>query len=279
MGLSRWALWFGGLSFFACYLGQTVLGVIQPTVVTDLGLTRVRGAVGGQRLLPRDGAVRGAGGRLGDYYGHREVLLIALLIFALGSALAAVLPGFAGLIAGLAIAGIGASTLYPSSAAMIANRVSLDAPRAGDRHLLGDRRSASSCSGRCSPACSPKRSIGAPSSPSRPSSGSALAALGWLRVDNRPAGEPQRVRLARARGADGRPLRRPGRPDAGAGLGLGRGADDPPLPRRGRRPRALRRARAALRAPAAGGRPAAPPGAWSGSRWRCSPPSSCSTGS
>ena len=38
-GLSRWTLWFGGLAFFTCYLGQVVLGVIQPTIASELGLS------------------------------------------------------------------------------------------------------------------------------------------------------------------------------------------------------------------------------------------------
>ena len=38
-GLSNWALWFGGLAFFTCYLGQTILGVVRPTVATDLRLS------------------------------------------------------------------------------------------------------------------------------------------------------------------------------------------------------------------------------------------------
>ena len=63
------------------------------------------------------------GGRLGDFYGHRRVLLIALAIFAAGSLSAAVSQGFVWLVVSIGIAGMGASTLYPSSAAMIANRV------------------------------------------------------------------------------------------------------------------------------------------------------------
>jgi MFS family permease len=45
---------------------------------------------------------------------------------ALGSLSAAVSQGFVWLIASIAVAGMGASTLYPSSAVMVANRVALE---------------------------------------------------------------------------------------------------------------------------------------------------------
>ncbi len=43
LGLSPWALWFAGGAFFTCDLGQVSLGVIQPTVISDLGLTTSEG--------------------------------------------------------------------------------------------------------------------------------------------------------------------------------------------------------------------------------------------
>ena len=189
MGLSRWALWFGGLSFFACYLAQTALGVIQPTVVTDLGLTESQGQWVVNAFFLAMALFAAPGGRLGDYHGHREVLVIALLIFGLGSAVAAVTPGFAGLIAGLAIAGIGASTLYPSSAALIANRVTIE----HRGRAIGIYSAIGSSVFVLGPLLAGAltdvidwRAVFAVQA----LFGVALAALGWLRVDNRPAGEP-----------------------------------------------------------------------------------------
>jgi MFS family permease len=121
--LSRWTLWFGGLAFFTCYLGQTALGVIQPTIAADLDLSPSEAQWVVNAFFLTLALFAAPGGRLGDYYGHRQVLLVALLIFATGSILATVSQGFLWLILGIAIAGMGASTLYPSSAAMIANRV------------------------------------------------------------------------------------------------------------------------------------------------------------
>jgi MFS family permease len=124
--LSHWTLWFGGLAFFTCYLGQTVLGVIQPTIATDLRLSPSEEQWVVNAFFLTLALFAAPGGRLGDYYGHREVLLVALLVFALGSLSATVSQGFVWLVVSIAVAGIGASTLYPASAAMIANRVSLD---------------------------------------------------------------------------------------------------------------------------------------------------------
>lgn len=189
-GLSRWALWFGGLAFFTCYLGQTVLGVVQPTIVSDLGLSESQGQWVVNAFFLAMALCAAPGGRLGDYYGHREVLVIALLVFALGCGVAATMPGFAGLIAGLAIAGSGAATLYPSSAAMVANRVSL----AHRGRAIG----AYSAIGVSVFVLGP--TLGGLLTEAvdwravyvfQAAVGVGLAALGWLRVDNRPVGEPQ----------------------------------------------------------------------------------------
>jgi MFS family permease len=128
--LSHWTLWFGGLAFFTCYLGQTVLGVVQPTIATELQLSASEAQWVVNAFFLTLALFAAPGGRLGDYYGHREVLLLALLVFGLGSLSATVAQGFAWLVVSIAVAGIGASTLYPSSAAMIANRVSTE--RRGD---------------------------------------------------------------------------------------------------------------------------------------------------
>ena len=158
-GLTRWALWFGGLAFFTCYLGQTVLGVLQPTIAADLDLSTSEAQWVVNSFFLTLALFAAPGGRLGDYYGHREVLLVALGVFALGSASAVVSQGFVWLVVSIGVAGIGASTLYPSSAAMIANRV----PEEHRGDALGKYSAI----------------------------GVGLVAMGWLRVDNRPVGEPE----------------------------------------------------------------------------------------
>src|SRR4051794_24152657 len=101
--LDPWVLWFGGLSFFTCYLGQTVLGVIQPTIASELDLSTSEAQWVVNSFFLTLALFAAPGGRLG--YGHRRVLLVALSIFALGSLSAAVSQGFVWLIASIAIAG------------------------------------------------------------------------------------------------------------------------------------------------------------------------------
>jgi MFS family permease len=126
-------LFFCGGAFFLCYLGQTVLGVIEPTLQADLGLSPTEGQWIVNAFFLALALFAAPGGRLGDYYGHRNVLLGALAIFALGSLSAAVSSGFGWLVASLAVAGMGASTMYPSSAALIANSTKPE----GRGHVLG----------------------------------------------------------------------------------------------------------------------------------------------
>ena len=119
-------LLFCGGAFFVCYLGQTVLGVIEPTVQADLALSPSEGQWIVNVFFLALALCAAPGGRLGDYYGHRNVLLVALAVFSLGSLSAALADGFAWLLVSLAVAGMGASTLYPSSAALVANSTQLE---------------------------------------------------------------------------------------------------------------------------------------------------------
>jgi MFS family permease len=189
-GLSRWALWFGGLAFFTCYLGQTALGVIQPTIASDLGLSTSEAQWVVNSFFLTLALFAAPGGRLGDFYGHREVLLVALSVFALGSLSAAVSQGFIWLVVSIGVAGIGASTLYPSSAAMIANRVSLE--RRGD--ALGKYSAIGVTvfvigpllAGVLTEAISWRALFGF-----QVVIAAGLVLMGWLKVDNRPVGEPE----------------------------------------------------------------------------------------
>jgi MFS family permease len=189
-GLSRWTLWFGGLAFFTCYLGQTALGVIQPTIASELHLSTSEAQWVVNAFFLTLALFAAPGGRLGDYYGHREVLLVALSVFALGSASAVVSQGFVWLVVSIAVAGIGASTLYPSSAAMIANRV----PEAHRGDALGKYSAIGVTvfvigplmAGLLTEAVGWRALFGL-----QVAVGAGLVLLGWLRVDNRPAGEPE----------------------------------------------------------------------------------------
>ena len=189
-GLTRWALWFGGLAFFTCYLGQTALGVIQPTIVADLHLSEAEGQWVVNAFFLTLALFAAPGGRLGDYYGHRQVLLFAFAVFAVGALSAAVSQGFVWLVASIAVSGAGASTLYPASAAMIANRV----PQESRGRAIG----AYSAIGVSVLTLGPVlagvlteaidwRALFA----LQAAVGASLVVVGALKVDNRPVGEPE----------------------------------------------------------------------------------------
>jgi MFS family permease len=190
VGLTRWALWFGGLAFFTCYLGQVTLGVIQPTIAADLHLSTSEAQWIVNSFFLTLALFAAPGGRLGDYYGHREVLLLALSVFALGSASAVVSQGFVWLVVSIGVAGIGASTLYPSSAAMIANRV----PEEHRGDALGKYSAIGVTvfvvgpvmAGLLTEAIDWRALFVL-----QALVGFGLVAMGWLRVDNRPVGEPE----------------------------------------------------------------------------------------
>ncbi len=188
--LGRWTLWFGGLAFFTCYLGQTALGVLQPTIERDLGLSDTEAQWVVNSFFLTLALFAAPGGRLGDYYGHRRVLLVALPIFALGSFAAAVSQSFVWLIAGIAVAGIGASTLYPSSAAMIANRVALE-NRGAAIGLYSAIGATVFVIGPLMAGLLTEAVDWRAMFVLQLAVGLGVAAIGWLRVDNRPVGEPQ----------------------------------------------------------------------------------------
>lgn len=121
--IARGLLWFGGGALFLCYLGQTVLGVIQPTIHADLRLDPSQEQWVVNSFFLALALFAAPGGRLGDYYGHRRVLIVALVMVALGSVSAAVAGGFAWLVGSIGFVGAGAASLYPSSAALVANSV------------------------------------------------------------------------------------------------------------------------------------------------------------
>ncbi len=188
--LSRWALWFAGLAFFTCYFGQTALGVIQPTIAADLSLSASEAQWVVNAFFLTLALFAAPGGRLGDYYGHRQVLLVAFAVFAVGALSAALSQGFVWLVVSIAVSGIGASTLYPASAAMVANRV----PLASRGRALG----AYSAIGVSVLTLGPVlagllteaidwRALFA----LQALVGASLVVAGLLKVDNRPVGQPE----------------------------------------------------------------------------------------
>ncbi len=71
-----------------------------------------------------------AGGRLGDMYGHRKLMIIGLSIFLFASVLCFVSPGLDYLIGARALQGIGAGCVWPCTLAFGATKVSKEEHRA-----------------------------------------------------------------------------------------------------------------------------------------------------
>ncbi len=71
-----------------------------------------------------------AGGRLGDMYGHRKMMIIGLSIFLFASVLCFVSPGLDYLIGARALQGIGAGCVWPCTLAFGATKVSKEEHRA-----------------------------------------------------------------------------------------------------------------------------------------------------
>lgn len=71
-----------------------------------------------------------AGGRLGDLYGHRKVMLIGLSVFLFSSVLCLVAPNLDFLIGARALQGVGAGCIWPCTLALGATKVARDEHRA-----------------------------------------------------------------------------------------------------------------------------------------------------
>ncbi len=71
-----------------------------------------------------------AGGRLGDMYGHRKIMIIGLSIFLFSSVLCFVAPGLDYLIGARALQGIGAGCVWPCTLALGATKVGREEHRA-----------------------------------------------------------------------------------------------------------------------------------------------------
>jgi EmrB/QacA subfamily drug resistance transporter len=108
------------LAAFIVVLDNTVLNVAIPTILRDFNTTLpiIEWVVTGYALTFATLLI--IGGRLGDVYGHRKIFIIGLVLFGVGSLLAALSQNVAQLIVGEAIIeGIGASLMLPATLAIL----------------------------------------------------------------------------------------------------------------------------------------------------------------
>ncbi|MDA0160157.1 DHA2 family efflux MFS transporter permease subunit [Solirubrobacter ginsenosidimutans] len=118
----RWkALGVLALSLFVVTVGNTILNVGLPTIRNELGASssQLQWIVDGY-LLVFAGLLLTAGS-LGDRFGRRRALVTGLLVFAAGSALAALSGSSSELIASRALMGLGAAGIMPTTLSILTN--------------------------------------------------------------------------------------------------------------------------------------------------------------
>ncbi|MGB0613416.1 MAG: MFS transporter, partial [Miltoncostaeaceae bacterium] len=110
-----------GLAQFVMVIDGTVMNVSITTVVNDLGTTvsAMQLAIATFTLTMAAFMLAGAG--IGDRLGRRRTFVIGSVIYAVGSLITALAPGFATLFAGWSIVeGLGAVLVIPAIAALAA---------------------------------------------------------------------------------------------------------------------------------------------------------------
>ncbi len=129
---SRRRLIFGALLLvlFIASLDQTIVSTALPTIVGDLGgLQHLSWVVTGYLLAST--VVAPLYGKLGDLYGRKRVLQVALVLFLIGSALCGVAQSMSQLIAFRAVQGLGGGGLIVVTMAVVGDLV---APRDRGRY-------------------------------------------------------------------------------------------------------------------------------------------------
>src|SRR3954464_6121571 len=124
-GRSRILLVVGGLMLvmLLAALDQTIVSTALPTIVGDLGGLNHLSWVVTAYLLALT-IVTPLYGKLGDLYGRKRVLQVALVLFLAGSALCGAADGMTELIAFRAVQGLGGGGLMVSAQAAIGDVVS-----------------------------------------------------------------------------------------------------------------------------------------------------------
>ena len=118
----RWqALIVLSVSLLVISVGNTILNVALPTIQQELdaSASELQWIVDGYLLL--FAGLLLAAGSLGDRFGRRRALITGLLVFGLGSGLAALCTSSTGLIASRALMGIGAAGIMPTTLSIISN--------------------------------------------------------------------------------------------------------------------------------------------------------------
>ncbi len=110
------------IPMFLAAIDQTLLAAATPSIVGDLGCMQLASWIAIGYLLAAAATVP-IYGWLGDRYGRRNMLMLALLMFSLGSVVAALAVNMPMLVAGRVIQGIGGGGLMSLSQALISELI------------------------------------------------------------------------------------------------------------------------------------------------------------
>jgi MFS family permease len=116
-----WTLVLAGLGAFMAALDVVVVATALPTLQTHLGasLADLEWTINAYNLV--FGGLMLTGAALGDRFGRRRMYVLGLLVFVLGSAMAALSPGTGTLIAARVVQGAGAALLVPLTLTLISD--------------------------------------------------------------------------------------------------------------------------------------------------------------
>jgi EmrB/QacA subfamily drug resistance transporter len=105
------------------FIDQTIVSIAAPTVQHDLGLSSSGMQWGINAYLLSLAALFAFGGRLGDTLGHRKMVVLGVIIFAVASALCGLTPrggaAEAWLVAFRAVQGLGGALMFPAAIAIV----------------------------------------------------------------------------------------------------------------------------------------------------------------
>jgi EmrB/QacA subfamily drug resistance transporter len=105
------------------FIDQTIVSIAAPTVQHDLGLSSSGMQWAINAYLLSLAALFAFGGRLGDTLGHRKMVVLGVIIFAVASALCGLTPrggaAEAWLVAFRAVQGLGGALMFPAAIAIV----------------------------------------------------------------------------------------------------------------------------------------------------------------
>jgi EmrB/QacA subfamily drug resistance transporter len=130
---SRWILAAVSTALFCVQIDYFAMNLALPRMAADLGSTATDLQWVISVYMLTLGAFMVPAGRIGDIFGRRRALLAGIAIFGLASALCAVAPSAALVIAFRAVQGVGAALIFPVSVSVLTN--AFPAARAG--HAIG----------------------------------------------------------------------------------------------------------------------------------------------